>query len=171
MLSRPSQSPRVKPKGPVRWANDLARALEIPRQDLCKELGSYDCFDRVHRVALGGVEPYSVGLDQPLEVAPVTAAIAADRVALMACQRRIEQDVARPAQAVLLEDVQELDASQREAFGHRAYRRLLGRDPSPQELEHLEDFWRELEQEQATAAQWALLSCFSVASSMEALFY
>lgn len=50
--------------------------------------------DEVHRIVLGGVEPYTLGVREPLPLIAVTAPIAQDRVALAACTERIERDLA-----------------------------------------------------------------------------
>jgi hypothetical protein len=89
-----SRQARVKYKSGARYANDLAAALDLPREAVCRELGRYDCVDEVHRIVLGGVEPYTLGVREPLPSIAVTAPIAQDRVALAACTARIERDLA-----------------------------------------------------------------------------
>ena len=39
-----SSDPRVKFKDGARYLSDLATALEMPRESICKELGLYDCY-------------------------------------------------------------------------------------------------------------------------------
>lgn len=166
-----SKSPRVKFKGGERWSRQLARGLELERDELCQELGQYDCARDVHFIALGGVEPYHLRIDDPLPKAPLTAPIAVERIALSACSRRAERDVESPADASLFREISADPSSEDlRAMGSRLYRRLLSRDAEPGELDELEAFWGELEgDEQAT--EWATLSCFAVASSTEMLFY
>lgn len=43
-----SRQARVKYKSGARYANDLAAALDLPREAVCRELGRYDCVDEVH---------------------------------------------------------------------------------------------------------------------------
>ena len=57
-----SRQARVKYKSGARYANDLAEALDLSRDAVCRELGRYDCVDEVHRIVLGGVEPYTLGV-------------------------------------------------------------------------------------------------------------
>ena len=181
----PSKQPRVRAKGGARYATDLAAALALPRDQLCKELGTLDCVDDVHRIVLGGVEPYDLGIYQPLAVAPMTAPIAVDRVALSACARAARRDVHEPQQAVFWRDRTPgvaLSAAERAVVAGRIYDRLLRRDAEAFEVEALvglhDDVVAELAAAQTatTAAgdadeQWLTLACFAVASGTEALFY
>lgn len=181
----PSKQPRVRAKGGARYAADLAVALGLPRDQLCKELGSLDCVDDVHRIVLGGVEPYDLGIYQPLAVSPMTAPIAVDRVALSACARAARRDVQQRDAAVFLRDIaagQALSAADREAVAKRIYDRLLLRDAEAFEVEALvglhDDVVAELAAAQTTTTaagdadeQWLTLACFAVASGTEALFY
>src|SRR5690606_37542469 len=41
----PSRQPRVKYKSGARYASDLAAALDLERDAVCRELGLYDCVD------------------------------------------------------------------------------------------------------------------------------
>ena len=64
------------------------------------------------------------------------------------------------------------DASARAIMGRRLYERLLARRPSEAEVEELTAFWSETSgAPEARAAQWATMSCFALATSVEALFY
>lgn len=180
-----SKQPRVRFKGGARYATDLATALSLPRDQLCKELGALDCVDEVHRVVLGGVEPYDLGIYQPLVAAPMTAPIAVDRVALAACAKAARRDVEQPADAVFFREVdlaKGLAEADREAVAKRLYDRLLLRDAEGFEVEALvglhDDVVAELAAAQTTTTaagnadeQWLTLACFAVASGTEALFY
>src|SRR4051812_339190 len=97
----PSHDPRVKFKDGERFVRDLADGLSLPRDQVCKELGKYDCNDQAFKIVLGGVEPYDMRILDPLENASLAAPIAMDRVALHACTTRVMQDIATPASAVL----------------------------------------------------------------------
>ena len=167
---RASTRAQVKFKGGERWARDLAKGLEISTESMCKELGQYDCVDAVHRIALGGVEPYRLGINNPLPVAPVTAAIAVDRVALSACDVRVSADLAAGAEAVIyigLSGDERPEQATLEAAAATLYDRVLRRDPDPDEVASLIAFY----EDGMTPRDWALGTCFAVASSMEALFY
>lgn len=173
----PSQHPRAKFKGHKRWGADLSESLRLPREQLCQELGAYDCLDEVHRIALGGVEPYTLGIDEPLEVAPVTAAMAVDRVALTACERRARMDLDDPAQAHLFGALYEAttppDAASLAQVSAKLYRSLLRREATSEELELLVAFWDELQAADPSTSklQWATMTCYALATSLESLFY
>ncbi len=170
-----SHKARVKFKGGERYARDLAAALELPRDQLCSELGLYDCVGEVHRISLGGVEPYELGIDEPLPVAPVSAAIAVDRVALSACTRRVEADLADPGAAVIFAALAAADGPKRadlEAIAADLVDRVLRRDATPAEIASIADFYAEAEADaESPARAFGQLSCFAVATMLEALFY
>jgi len=170
----PSTNPRVRFKGGERWTTQLARALELDRADLCNEFGQYDCASEVHFIALGGVEPYRLRIDDPLPNAPITAPIAVERIALSACGERASRDVANPAEAVLFQELSDEPSSEDfAAMGNRLYQTLLSRDAETEELAELEGFWTELGAEDGVdlPTEWATFACFALASSTEMLFY
>ncbi len=176
----PSNNARLKLKSGQLYAAALASGLELPRAEVCHELGLYDCVDDVHNIALGGIEPYRTGILEPLEETTVTTPIAADRVALAACTTRAERDFADLANAKLfgalvvkdgaLEDV---SAAPVEATIQRLYQRLVQRDATSDEVAALRDLYTEMAATPSAdvAESWAAVSCYAVASTMEALFY
>lgn len=170
-----SKTPRVKFKGGVRWSNDLKRALSLSDAQFCKELSQYDCVKTVHRITLGGVEPYSLGIDKPVEIAPVTAPIAIDRVALYACYQRANLDINGPDAPVVFTSLKKGERPSTEAMQSTAktlYDRILRRDATDEEVKVLVDFAAEVEKDsQEPLIDWAMFSCFMVATSSEALFY
>lgn len=172
-----SHKARVKFKGGEVMLRDLATALDLPRDRACGELGRYDCIQEVHGIALGGVEPYNQGINTPLEVMPVTSAIAADRVALGACTRRVKLDFDAPAEAVIFGAIANgPGAPDAAALGETAkalYDRILRRDATDAEVAALVGFHAEVAAETGDDGRrrWAQLACFSVATTLEALFY
>jgi hypothetical protein len=172
-----SRQARVKYKSGARYANDLATALDLQRDAVCSELGRYDCVDEVHRIVLGGVEPYTLGVREPLPTIGVTAPIAQDRVALAACTERIERDLAASEPVFLTAvDVDAPTPGQLEATAGRFYDRILRRAATPDEVSALAQFHstvtNEPGQSGATATRdWAILSCFMVATTLESIFY
>lgn len=173
----PSQKGRVKFKGGERLVRDLVAGLELPRRGACSELARYDCIKDVHNIALGGVEPYRKEIHNPLEVMPVTAAIAADRVALATCTRRVRTDFDDPAEAVvftpLVNESGPPDADTLALVVNDLYDRLLQRDATDDEVKALVDFHAEVMAETGDDGRrrWAQLACFSVATTLESLFY
>jgi len=172
-----SRQERVKYKSGARYANDLAAAFDLPRDAVCRELGRYDCVDEVHRIVLGGVEPYTLGVREPLPSLGVTAPIAQDRVALAACTERIERDLAASEPVFLAAvDVDAPTPGQLEATAGRFYDRILRRAATPDEVSALTQFHSTVSDEPgesgATATHdWAILSCFMVATTLESIFY
>lgn len=173
----PSHKARVKFKAGERMLRDLSDALDLDRDRACAELARYDCVKDVHNIALGGVEPYDKQINQPLEVMPVTAAIAADRVALATCTRRVQRDFDRPDEAkvftALVSESGVPDAAALTASAEALYDRILRRDATEAEVQALVDFHAEVmaETNDDGRRRWAQLACFSVATTLEALFY
>jgi hypothetical protein len=171
-----SRQARVKYKSGARYANDLAAALDLERDAVCRELGRYDCVDEVHRIVLGGVEPYTLGVREPLPSIAVTAPIAQDRVALAACTERIERDLASDPVFLTTVDVDAPTPGELEATAGRFYDRILRRAATPDEVSALAQFHSTVTDEPgesgATATRdWAILSCFMVATTLENIFY
>jgi hypothetical protein len=172
-----SRQARVKYKSGARYANDLAAALDLQRDAVCRELGRYDCVDEVHRIVLGGVEPYTLGVREPLPSLGVTAPIAQDRVALAACTERIERDLAASEPVFLTAvDADAPTPGQLEATAGRFYDRILRRAATPDEVSALVQFHSTVTdgpgESGATATyDWAILSCFMVATTLESIFY
>jgi len=172
-----SRQARVKYKSGARYANDLAVALDLPRDAVCRELGRYDCVDEVHRIVLGGVEPYTLGVREPLPSIAVTAPIAQDRVALAACTERIERDLAASESVFLTTvDVDAPTPGELEATARRFYDRILRREATPDEVSALAQFHSTVtdepgESRATTTRDWAILSCFMVATTLESIFY
>jgi hypothetical protein len=172
-----SRQSRVKYKSGARYASDLAAALDLPRDAMCRELGLYDCVDEVHRIVLGGVEPYTLGVREPLPLIAVTAPIAQDRVALAACTERIERDLAASEPVFLTSvDVDAPTPGQLEATASRFYDRILRREATPYEISALAHFHSTVtaepgESRASATRDWAILSCFMVATTLESIFY
>lgn len=172
-----SRQARVKYKSGARYANDLAAALDLPRDAVCRELGRYDCVDEVHRIVLGGVEPYTLGVREPLPSLGVTAPIAQDRVALAACTERIERDLAASEPVFLTAvDVDAPTPGELEATAGRFYDRILRRAATPDEVSALAQFHSTVTDEPGESGasatrDWAILSCFMVATTLESIFY
>ncbi len=172
-----SDKARVRWKGEPILRSELASALALPGADLCKELGTFDCFS-VHRVALGGVEPYTLGINEPFPDTAVTAPLAIERVALSGCRTRVDLDLATPASAVIFRDLPgdalpDLDAPAVRGAIDRLYARFTSRAPHEDEARALLDLYADVTaaNEPRPARAWAILSCFAVATSIESLFY
>lgn len=167
-----SRRARVRFKGLTRLQNDLTRAMAIPAEELCTELGTSPCV-AVHRIALGGVMPYTRGIHEPLPLRSVSNAAAVDRLVLSACARRAELDFAGAAPPVLFGDLTDgalADASVEKA-ARKLYNALLQRDESADERAELVAFAGEQRAKGTAPRDVAALACYAVGTSVEALFY
>ena len=171
-----SDKARVSFKRQAQLAADFGRALELAANQICTEVGRYDCFG-VHRIPLGGVEPYTLGINNPIEDTTVTTPPAVERIALNACKNRVDLDLGGTpvvfhglgaAGAAIDENAPVM----REMI-ERLYRRFLQRNPTDVEVEHLRGFYRDViaANEPQPSRAWAIMSCFAVATSVEMLFY
>lgn len=179
-----SRKARVLPKSGEVWGRDLALGLSLSEHELCRELDSLDCISEAHRITLGGVEPARLGIDEPLETTPVSAPIAADRVALSACSLRYEKDLS--GTAVVFGPVLDAPAAAnpdrpfapdpsveaRAAVSESLVERLLARAPNAEELAALEALHSDLQDVSSDPTRdWCIGACMVVATSTEALFY
>lgn len=153
---------------------DLSAALEVPRADLCKELGVADCGE-VHRVTLGANDPFDKALYRPFAEPLQTTPLALERVVLQAClaRRALDADAGK-ADAVVFKqfDLEASSVSSEEvsALGVELYRRLLARDPSSAELDALAGARLEDSGAELPASRVAVMACLAVATSREFLF-
>lgn len=177
-----SLDPRIKYKDGERYLRDLSYALNMPREDICKELSQYDCSKDAFRIVLGGVEAENLGIRDPLEKEAMTAPIALDRVALHICTARVKQDLADPQNAVLLRPAANAGKSRKpnpawmKQTVSGLYDTLLGRDATEYETTQMVRFYDEVSKVGRKAnpnavKDWVTLGCFAVASSTESVFY
>lgn len=179
-----SADPRVKFKDGERYLRDLSANLNIPRDQICKELSQYDCMTDAFRIVLGGVEAPNLLVNEPIENAALTSPIAIDRVALHVCTNRVRMDRERPKDAVLFKAgafgrdgrAKAPDKAWLHDTAETIYGAVLLRSPSEKEIRGLTDFYTEVKDGRPAnsidvAADWVTLSCFAVASSLEAVFY
>lgn len=171
-----STDPRIKFKDGERYLRDLAETLEIPRDEICRELSRYDCSKQAFRIVLGGVDPYDARVMQPLDQATLASPIAFDRVALQVCANRVAKDKADPGKALLFKPAAgRPDRAWRDALTDRLYDRILRRDASAAERDRMAAFLQGVEGRTGRSAQGqseqTLLACFALASSAEAAFY
>ena len=166
-----SRKARVRFKGLTRLQNDLSQGLALPPGELCTELGSASCAD-VHRIALGGVMPYTRGIHEPLPLRSVSNAAAVDRLVLSACHRRGEIDFGSGPPA-LFGDLTGAAVGDAEAgqLARKLYNALLRRDETAEERAELVAFVAEQKTKGTAPRDIATLACYAVGTSVEALFY
>jgi len=176
-----SADPRIKLRDGARLLQDLSNNLEIPRAEICKELGRFDCNDDAFRIVLGGVDAYGYRVFEPQDTVSVGAPIAFDRIALHVCTNRVARDIATPASAILFKPAAGRAATARpdRAWMDRTtvamYDRLLQRPATSAEKAQMADFYKTVANGRADSADvqkdWVVLGCFAVASSLESVFY
>lgn len=172
--------PRAQ-RGELQWKRnaalqrDLMRALELPEDGVCNELGRGSCAREIHHISLGGADPLHIGLYEPLPDTLVSTPIVLDRVVMSACASRASLD--RGGQPVVFTAL-DLGAAapppDDEAFAATVtalYRRLLSRDPEPHELTTLEALTVGDDGEPVSAHDFAVLTCFAIGTSSEFLFF
>ena len=102
------------------------------------------------------------------------------RVALFVCEQRATQDLADPSNAAIFTNLPVQDGAINDINDPAVaraidvlYKRALQRAPTPEEIGHIQGLYQELADtgEADPAKAWATLSCFSVLTTMESLFY
>jgi hypothetical protein len=165
---------RVKFKGGKRFVADIASALSLETQQVCRELASYDC-EQTHRIPLGGIDPYQGGLFQPLPERSVASLNAIDRIALSACEERAKRDFADAASAVIFRELASGSATNeaKQAVVTRLYQKILRREPSSTEITELSGFYIEVEALDGAKASrsFATYACYAVATLEESVFF
>lgn len=167
-------------KGPERLTNDFSNALGLNADEVCTELGQYQCAGLVHTVALGGVDPFGRGLYEPSGVTAVTTPLVVDRMAFSACTRRVDKDLATPGAALIFKGLPQTGAKLANVDGpelttaigeltHRA----LQRDPYTNEVARYLQLAKDIEASgnAEPARAWMQAVCFAVLSSAESVFY
>ncbi|WNG51635.1 hypothetical protein F0U60_51590 [Archangium minus] len=177
----PSSRNNLRFKNPEQLTAHFASALSLSPEQVCNELGQYSCATYVHPVALGGVDPYGMGLYEPLKATGATTPNVVDRMALAACARRVSLDVTTPGEAVLFKGL-ELDAQGRLTNRDGApvrdaitslYQRALLREPTEAEVGTLSKLVTQVESlgSQTSGRDWMTAACFTVLSSAESVFF
>ena len=154
---------------------DLSTAMALTPDELCIELGQFNCIREVHLTSMGGHNPFEQGLYEPLDSPLVTTSLALDRIVLSACSERIERDAGGGAEVFTTLD---LGASAPDAAStefndtvQMLYRRLLARDPLPEELEVFADLRVDADGATVSGADFALAACYAVGTTTEFLFF
>jgi hypothetical protein len=168
-----SQGDAVLWKRHAAFEADLMQALELGRDEVCKELGERNCIRDIHVIALGGNDPFRSGINVPPSQPLSTTPLVVDRVLLSACSARVRADKAGPAKVFNQLDLRgatpSADAPAVEATITTLFRRLLARDPKPGESAVIKTLL-DGDEKAASAEEFATLACFAIGSSLEFLF-
>jgi hypothetical protein len=168
-------------RGELQWKRnaavqqDLMRALELPEDGVCNELGRGSCTREIHHISLGGADPLGIGLYKPLPDTLVSTPIVLDRVVMSACVNRAKLDGAGPPVVFTELDLAAAAPSAEDAAYTATvtalYRRLLQRDPEPDELTTLGKLVVDDAGKPISAHDFAVLTCFAIGTSSEFLFF
>ena len=168
---------------PLQWKrvraldNDLRAALSLGPTQVCAELDRFPCTD-VHRVPLGGNDPFGAALYEPVARPLATTPMAVDRVVLGSCVNRVDLDRTGPPVVFTHFDLDgSTDLSSPEhsaavdAQSTDLVRRLLARQPRTEELTALKELTVDDSGSPVTPRDFAVLACFTIGSSTEFLFF
>lgn len=158
--------------------SDLGQALALNPTEVCQELGVISC-EVVHRVSLGGNDPFDRALYKPFSEPLGTTPLAAERVVMQACVKRVELDKASASPAVWKNlDLKSTDISGNLGPESGFYkdtvdlgRRLLARDLSADEIAELSVLAKDDAGAPVPSADVAKLVCFALGTSKEFLFF
>jgi hypothetical protein len=173
-----SQRANLQWKRYAAFEADLATALALPKENLCRELGRENCVRGVHLTPLGGHDPFASGLLEPSAEPLATTPTVVERVVLSACSARLELD--RTGQRSDAKVFGAVDLTQaapapsepgaRELVS-ALYRKLLARDADAAELAIVAGLARDLDGKAVPATEFALSACVAIGTSTEFLFF
>jgi len=161
---------RLKFKTQKLLEQEIMSSLTLEKDQICKELGDLSCLNEAHHLTLGGVDPYEKNIWESTSNFLETTPIVVERIAWSACQKRTELDLESGEQKIFTKGTFN-DQAHKEAMVSRVYQNILARDPSAQEFAAMLDFASKLEKQGGSYKDWASLSCFSLLTSVEFLFY
>ncbi len=171
----PSSRPNAVLKRHKQIANDLARALELNINALCKEVSTYQCTDKVFLTTLGGNDPINKSQYRPAATTSAMTPIALERVVLSACSSRVEEDLATGARVFTFIDLTKGSLAGDEAAVDRQtidlYQRLHARLPNQGELAAVRELMVDDSGNPVTPTDFAKLACLVIGSSKEFLFH
>lgn len=175
---RVSQRPNLQWKRYAAFEADLARALALPKDELCQELGRASCIQEAHLMPLGGHDPFATGLLRPADDPLATTPAVVDRVLLSACSKRatLDEEAGTDGAEVferldLSADTPPPDDARVQETVTDLYRRLLARDPNEEERRLVASLARDEDDNPVAAADFAALACFSIGTTTEFLFF
>jgi hypothetical protein len=90
----------VRMKTATQLRRDLAAVLALDPDTFCTELGAFSC-NEIHGIRLSETDAYEGGFYEPLAETIISSPAAVDRMALIACAQRAEQDLEAPAGAII----------------------------------------------------------------------
>lgn len=174
-----SSKNRVQRKRAEIVRNTIAKSLNLDPNGMCLELGKLPCANVVHKVSLGGMDPYGNSqYKRPTRIS-ATSPIALERVVLSACIQRAGLDSINPSNGLIFKDL-ETSADGRlvnnekiDESIQRLYQRAYMRNATTAEVLAVKDLYEQIFKENpiGAAQNWMILSCFSILSSVEMIFF
>lgn len=172
-----STQPGLQWKRYAAFENDLAAALALPKDAICKELGGVNCIRGVHLSPLGGHDPFKSGLLEPSGEPLATTPTVVERIVLSACSARAELEGSGKEKAQVFTGIDlkgaapaPTDASTL-ALVTNLYRRLLARDPDAEESQIVAGLALDAEGKPVPALSFVKSACFAIGTSSEFLFF
>lgn len=172
-----SSQPALQWKRYAAFENDLAAALALPKDALCKELGGTNCIRGVHLSPLGGHDPFTSGLIESSAEPLATTPSVVERIVLSACVARAELELSGKEQPQVFTglDLKGQAPAPEDAVTTKVvtnlYRRFLARDPDAQETEIVASLTRDAQGKAISALTFAKTACFTVGTVSEFLFF
>jgi hypothetical protein len=173
-----STKPSLQWKRYAAFEADLAGALSLPKDELCKEFGRENCIRGVHLSPLGGHDPFGAGLLESSAEPLATTPTVVERIVLSACVERVKRD--REAGPEAAEVFKGLDLAKAapapadaavQAVVTQLYRRFLARDPSDEERAIVAGLAASEQGAPVSATTFAHDACFAVGTTSEFLFF
>lgn len=175
---------QISSNADLRWKratplkNDLMVGLGLGEAEVCSELGLDGfCFSLIHTVPLGANDPVKAAMYRPVAEPGATAPLAIDRVVLSACGARVDLDATATGAKVVWREI-DLNASSLDPDSDAVandvqslYRRLLARDPTPEESALVASLAEDVSGQPVYARDFAKMACYSVATTSEFLFH
>ena len=154
------------------FANDLSVALDVPKAELCLELGVADCFG-VHELSLGAASPFQRGIYEAAKVPQITTAAASDRIVLTACITRADRDASSDPVVFKTVDLAAaaVDVAALKVDAEELFRRFHARDATTQELSLIGTLAIDDDGTPVSGRNAAVLTCFAIGSTTEAFLF
>lgn len=149
----------------------LMAGLELNKTQLCSEMGSFSCIDKVHLTVLGGNEPFDAAQHERLEAPSVLTSVAVSRVLMTACSQRADMDeqAGQSGAAVFNKFAlsgANVDAGSVMAQATELYKRLLARNPTDEELALI----GQAKDSFSSPKSLAIAMCYAIGSHIENIF-
>ena len=165
-----SVQPKLKFKRHKIFKQEVMATLSLLEDEICTELGELDCFSQVHHLSLGGVDPYEKNIWHTKQPFLETTPIVVERIIWNACQARIKKDL-QAGEGRLFEEVSLTDVDHISAQANTWYKEILAREPTQVEVEHFVELAEEINSARGSYSDFAGVSCLSMMTSVEFLFY